>query len=84
MIVIDFVGYDIHIDGSFLMIDPTGLPFSVIERLRALGICTVEIIPSDDKWICTALAIAPGEVLMPPGLSNQTAADPRPGLTDAP
>ena len=80
LIVIDLVGYDIHIDGSFLMIDhdlalidPTGLPFSFIERLRALSIRTLEIIPSDDKWICNSLAIALGELLMPPGASNRTA-----------
>ena len=79
LIVIDLVGYDIHIDGSFLMIDrdlalidPTGLPFSFIERLRDLGIRTIEIIPSDDKWICNSLAVAPGALLMPPGASNQT------------
>jgi len=79
LIVIDLVGYDIHIDGSFLMIDrdvalidPTGLPYAFIERLAALGIRTVEITPSDDKWIVNSLALAPGELLMPPGASNQT------------
>ncbi len=80
LIVIDLTGYDIHIDGSFLMIDrdlalvdPTGLPYSFLERLRALGIRTIEITPADDKWIVNALAIAPGELLMPPGASNRTA-----------
>ena len=79
LIVIDLVGYDIHIDGSFLMIDrdvalvdPTGLPYAFLERLRAMGVRTIEIIPSDDKWIVNSLAIAPGELLMPPGASNQT------------
>lgn len=76
---IDLTGYDIHIDGSFLMIDrdlalidPTGLPYSFIERLKELGVRTVEISPTDDKWIVNSLAIAPGELLMPPGASNQT------------
>ncbi len=79
LIVIDLVGYDIHIDGSFLMIDrdvalidPTGLPYSFIERLRTLGIRTIEITPSDDKWIVNSLAISPGDLLMPPGAGNQT------------
>lgn len=79
LIVIDLVGYDIHIDGSFLMIDrdlalvdPTGLPFSFLERLQGLGIRTIEITPADDKWIVNSLALAPGELLMPPGASNQT------------
>ncbi len=79
LIVIDLTGYDIHIDGSFLMIDrdlalvdPTGLPYSFLERLEDLGVKTVEISPADDKWIVNSLAIAPGELLMPPGASNQT------------
>jgi N-dimethylarginine dimethylaminohydrolase len=79
LIVIDLVGYDIHIDGSFLMIDrdvalidPTGLPYSFIERLKALGIRTIEITPSDDKWIVNSLAMSPGDLLMPPGAGNQT------------
>lgn len=79
LITIDLTGYDIHIDGSFLMIDrdlalidPTGLPYSFIERLKELGVRTVEISPTDDKWIVNSLAIAPGELLMPPGASNQT------------
>ncbi len=79
LIVIDLTGYDIHIDGSFLMIDrdlalvdPTGLPNSFLERLRDLGIRTIEITPADDKWIVNSLAISPGELLMPPGASNRT------------
>lgn len=79
LITIDLTGYDIHIDGSFLMIDrdlalidPTGLPYSFIERLRELGVRVIEISPADDKWIVNSLAVAPGELLMPPGASNQT------------
>ncbi len=79
LIVIDLTGYDIHIDASFLMIDrdlalvdPTGLPFSFLERLRDLGVRTVEITPADDRWICNSLAIAPAELLMPPGATNRT------------
>ena len=79
LIIIDLVGYDIHIDGSFLMIDrdlalvdPFGLPFSFLERLKELKIRTVEISPADDKWIINSLAVAPGELIMPEGATNRT------------
>ncbi|MEM8813081.1 MAG: arginine deiminase family protein [Pseudomonadota bacterium] len=79
LIIVDLVGYDIHIDGSFLMIDkdlalvdPFGLPFSFLEKLKELKIRTIEISPSDDKWIVNSLAIAPGELLMPEGATNET------------
>ena len=81
LIVIDLVGYDIHIDGAFLMIDrdlalvnPFGLPHSFIERLRDLGIRTIEITPEDDGWIINGLAVAPGEILLPEGASERTLA----------
>ncbi len=79
LLIIDLVGYDIHIDGSFQMIakdlaivDPIGLPFSFLEKLKELGVQTIEISPADDRWIVNSLAIAPGELLMPQGASNQT------------
>ncbi len=79
LIAIDLVGYDIHIDGSFQMIDkdlalidPTGLPYSFLEKLKALGVRTVEIEPADDKWIVNSLAVAPGKLIMPEGASNRT------------
>lgn len=79
LIVIDLVGYDIHIDGSFLMVDrdlalvdPFGLPFSFLERLKELKIRTIEITPADDKWIVNSLAVAPGELIMPEGATNRT------------
>jgi N-dimethylarginine dimethylaminohydrolase len=79
LIVIDLVGYDIHIDGSFQMIDkdlalidPTGLPYSFLERLKALGVRSVEIEPADDKWIVNSLAVAPGKIIMPEGATNRT------------
>jgi N-dimethylarginine dimethylaminohydrolase len=79
LIVIDLVGYDIHIDGSFLMIDrdlalvdPFGLPYSFLETLKELKIRTIEISPADDKWIVNSLAVAPGELIMPEGASTRT------------
>lgn len=79
LLVVDLVGYDIHIDGSFQMIgkdlavvDPFGLPFSFLEKLKELKVRTVEISPADDKWIINSLAVAPGELVMPEGATNQT------------
>jgi N-dimethylarginine dimethylaminohydrolase len=79
LIVVDLVGYDIHLDGSFLMIDrdlalvnPFGLPYVFLEQLKALGIRAIEISPADNSWIVNSLAIAPGELLMPEGATNRT------------
>ncbi len=79
LLAIDLVGYDIHIDGSFQMIDhdlalvdPFGLPFSFLEKLKALKIRTIEITPADNKWIINSLAVAPGELIMPQGATNRT------------
>lgn len=79
LLVIDLVGYDIHIDGSFNMIDrdlalvdPTGLPFSFLEKLKELGVRTIEIEPTDDKWIVNCLCVSPGKLIMPKGATNRT------------
>ena len=79
LIVVDLRGYDIHIDGHFLMVDvdlalvwPRGLPFSFLDQLKALGIRTVEMTPEDNSWIVNGLAVRPGRVLMPEGLSPRT------------
>jgi len=79
LIVVDLRGYDIHIDGHFLMVDvdlalvwPQGLPFSFLERLKELGIRTVEMSPDDNSWIVNGLAVRPGRVLMPEGISTST------------
>ena len=79
LIVIDLRGYDIHIDGCFVMIDRDlalvdagGLPFTFLERLKELGVRAIEITPQDNPWIVNCLAVAPGDVLMPQGASNRT------------
>ena len=79
--VVELTGYDIHIDGSFLMIDkdlalvnPMGLPYTFLQTLKELGIHTVEITPLDDGWIVNGLAVAPGELLIPDGASDRTLA----------
>ncbi|MEX1109001.1 MAG: arginine deiminase family protein [Dongiaceae bacterium] len=77
--VVDLCGYDIHIDGSLCMIDvnlalvnPFGLAFTFLETLKELGIRTIEIGSEDDGWIINCLAVRPGRVLMPDGLSDGT------------
>lgn len=77
--VVDLVGYSIHIDGHFLMIDvdlaivdADGLPYTFLQKLKELNIRTIEVTPEDDTWIINGLAIKPGRVLMPPGVSDET------------
>lgn len=77
---VDMSGYDIHIDGSFTMIDrnlaivyPDGLPFWFLQRLSDIGIDCVEIRGDDDPWVVNCLAVSPGRVIMPRGLSDATA-----------
>jgi N-dimethylarginine dimethylaminohydrolase len=79
LLVVDLNGYTIHIDGSFVMVDKdlalvdaTQLPYWFLEKLRELGVDTVEITPQDDPWIINGLAIAPGRYLMGNGASNRT------------
>lgn len=78
---IDMTGYDIHIDGALTMIDvnvaivdPDLLPYSFLRKLAGLGIDTIEIDARDDPWIVNCLAVAPGRVIMPPGISAATEA----------
>lgn len=78
-IVVDLCGYDIHIDGHFLMIDrdlalvsAQGLPFTFLERLKSMGIRTVEINEEDNSWIINGLAVRPRRVIMPRGMSAHT------------
>jgi N-dimethylarginine dimethylaminohydrolase len=79
LIRVDMAGYDIHIDGAFVMIDvdlalidPERLPYAFLKRLEALGVRTIEITPSDSSWIVNCLAVRPGRILMPEGAFNRT------------
>ncbi len=79
LIVVDLRGYDIHIDGHFLMLDvdlalvwARGLPYSFLEALQRLGIRTVEMSAEDNSWIVNGLAVSPGRVIMPRGISETT------------
>jgi len=78
---IDMTGYDIHIDGALTMIDvnvaivdPDLLPYSFLRKLEDMGITAVEIDAQDDPWIVNCLAVAPGRVIMPRGISSATKA----------
>ncbi len=77
---VDLTGYSIHIDGAMTMIDvdvaiidPDMLPFAFLEKLKELGIRTVEITARDNHAIINCLAVRPGRVVMPRGISNRTA-----------
>lgn len=77
--VADLSGYSIHIDSAFLMIDvdlalidASRLPYSFIQKLQALKVRTIEITPEDNGWIVNGLAVRPGRVIMPHGLSERT------------
>lgn len=79
LLVVDLRGYDIHIDGHFLMIDrdlalvsATGLPYVFLEKLRELGIRAVELNENDNRWIVNGLAVRPRRVIMPEGISDET------------
>lgn len=79
LIRVDLSGYDIHIDGSLTMIDvdlaivnASTLPFWFLEKLKELKIRTIEITPQDSSWIVNCLAVRPGRVIMPRGISNRT------------
>jgi len=79
LIKVALTGYRLHIDGLFVMIAPdlalaniTLLPFWFLERLDALKIRRIEIHHEDDASIINSLAIAPGRVIMPEGVSEHT------------
>ena len=79
LLVVDLRGYDIHIDGALVMldvdlalIDPQALPHAFLGELARRGIVTLELGPDDNPWIINSLAVRPGRVLMPEGLSAYT------------
>lgn len=79
LLTVDLRGYDIHLDGHFLMIAPDlalvwtpGVPFTFLEKLRELNIHTVEMNENDIRWIVNGLAVSPGRVIMPEGISHET------------
>jgi len=80
LLTIELTGYRLHIDGVFVMVDvdtafinPTLLPFWFLEKLKQLGIRTIEVCHEDDGWVINCLAVRPGRLLMAKGLSDRTA-----------
>jgi N-dimethylarginine dimethylaminohydrolase len=78
---VHLTGYRLHIDGVFVMVgpdtaflNPALLPFSFLEKLKELKIRQIEACPEDRPWVINCLAVRPGRVIMPEGLSDRTAA----------
>ena len=79
LLKVPLTGYRLHIDGLFVMLAPdlalasiTLLPFWFLQKLHDLGIHLIEIHHEDDASIVNSLAIAPGRVIMPDGVSDHT------------
>ncbi len=80
VIRVELTGYRLHIDGNLVMVDadtaivnPTQLPFWFLGRLEEMGIRTVEVHPDDAIGTINCLAVRPGRVIMPEGVSQRTA-----------
>jgi N-dimethylarginine dimethylaminohydrolase len=76
---VHLTGYRLHIDGMFVMIDrdvafvnPTLLPFWFLEKLKELKIREIEVCPDDQNWVINCLAVRPGHVIVPEGISPRT------------
>lgn len=76
---IQLTGYRLHIDGVFVMLAPdlaianiALLPYWFLEKLGELGIHVIEVGYEDDVSVINCLAIAPGRVVMPEGVSEKT------------
>jgi N-dimethylarginine dimethylaminohydrolase len=68
---VELPGYRQHIDGLLVMVDvdtalmnPTLLPYALIERLRELKIRTIDLHPDDHPFTVNCLALRPGRVVM--------------------
>jgi N-dimethylarginine dimethylaminohydrolase len=76
LLKVTLTGYRLHIDGLFVMLAPdlalANITLLFLERLDALGIKRIEIHHEDDSSIINSLAIAPGRVIMPEGVSEHT------------
>ncbi len=79
LLKLQLTGYRLHLDGLFVMIAPdlalaniTLLPFWFLERLKEQKINLIEVHHQDDGAIINSLAVAPGRVIMPEGVSGYT------------
>jgi len=71
LLLIDNLGYGLHIDGAFVMVDVDlalafsfELPWRFLEKLKELGIRVVEADPRDGPFGVNCLAVSPGRVIM--------------------
>lgn len=71
LLCVDNTGYGLHIDGSFVMVNSDlalvfiqDLPWWFLERLKELGIHTLDADPYDGAFGVNCLAVRPGRVLM--------------------
>ena len=71
LLKVELNGYKQHIDGAFVMADvdvalinPIGLPFWFLEKLKVLKVRTVECHPDDPPFTVNCLAVRPGRVIM--------------------
>jgi N-dimethylarginine dimethylaminohydrolase len=73
LVVVPMGGWSIHLDGHLGMVDidkalvdPNGLPWWFLDRLRELGIETLPV-PAEEGWAINSLALRPGRILMAEG-----------------
>lgn len=71
LLKVELNGYKQHIDGALVMADldvaiinPIGLPFWFLEKLKTLRVRTVECRPDDPPFTVNCLAVRPGRVIM--------------------
>ena len=76
---VHLTGYRLHIDGAFVMIDvdtaivnPTQLPFWLLEKLKELKVRTIEVHPDDGVSTINCLAVSPGRIIMSAEVSART------------
>lgn len=71
LLCVDNSGYDLHIDGSFVMVNSDlalafiqDLPWWFLEKLKQLGIHTLDPVAEDGPFGVNCLAVSPGRVLI--------------------
>jgi N-dimethylarginine dimethylaminohydrolase len=81
MLRVDLSFNEIHLDGVFSMIDVNlalvdlaRVPFTFLEALSAQRVKVIPLGEHDDRWVINCLAIRPGTIVMPQGLSPETRA----------
>lgn len=71
---VPLTGYALHLDGAFSMVDVdlalvnvTKLPYWFLEKLKELGIKTVDVHPDDNWYAINCVPVRPGKVIMTTG-----------------